>query len=73
LQALQTDILHAASVLVGADGRLAYATCSVLAEENIAPITSFLAASDGWRLEERRHWVPNALGDGFSIAILARV
>jgi 16S rRNA (cytosine967-C5)-methyltransferase len=44
LTAKQTRILEAASTLVKPGGRLVYATCSVLPEENDAIVDAFLAA-----------------------------
>ena len=40
----QAAILHAASGLVKSGGRLVYATCSLLAAENDAVVSAFLAA-----------------------------
>lgn len=47
LAALQAELLSAASAHVAAGGRLAYATCSVLAEENEAVVDAFLASPAG--------------------------
>ena len=44
LAAKQTSILAAAATLVKPGGRLVYATCSVLPEENEAIVEAFLAA-----------------------------
>ncbi|MEP7182559.1 MAG: RsmB/NOP family class I SAM-dependent RNA methyltransferase [Betaproteobacteria bacterium] len=44
LAAKQTPILNAAATLVKPGGRLVYATCSVLADENEAIVAGFLAA-----------------------------
>ncbi len=44
LQRTQLSILDAASALVRLGGRLIYATCSLLAEENAAVTTAFLTA-----------------------------
>ena len=44
LAARQTSILAAAATLVKPGGRLVYATCSVLPEENDAIVAQFLAA-----------------------------
>ena len=47
LAALQAELLAAAAARVASGGRLVYATCSVLAEENDAVIQAFLASPDG--------------------------
>jgi 16S rRNA (cytosine967-C5)-methyltransferase len=39
---MQSDVLKAASSLVKPGGRLIYATCSVLQEENEHPVKAFL-------------------------------
>ena len=50
LIALQARILTSAARLVKHGGRLVYATCSVLREENEAQVEAFLAAHPGYRL-----------------------
>lgn len=50
LQALQSRILASAARLVKPGGRLVYATCSVLTEENEDQVTAFLAAQPAFRL-----------------------
>lgn len=47
LAALQLELLRAAAGRVAAGGRLVYATCSVLAEENDRVIEAFLAGPEG--------------------------
>ena len=47
--AKQTAILAAAARLVRPGGRLVYATCSLLAEENDAVVDAFLAAQPQFR------------------------
>lgn len=49
LTALQDAVLARAARLVKRGGRLTYATCSVLPEENEARATAFLAAHPGFR------------------------
>ena len=88
LTAKQASILEAAARLVRPGGRLVYATCSLLREENDAIIDAFLAAHAGFRLvpvhqelqrcgwlgrEERLQLRPDAHGtDGFYAVILER-
>ena len=50
LAAKQTAILAAASTLVKPGGRIVYATCSVLPEENEAIVDAFLAANPSFTL-----------------------
>lgn len=47
LAALQADLLASAAARVAPGGRLLYATCSVLAEENEAVVQGFLASPAG--------------------------
>jgi 16S rRNA (cytosine967-C5)-methyltransferase len=47
--AKQASILAAAARLVKPGGRLVYATCSLLAEENDAIVDAFLAADPAFR------------------------
>ena len=48
----QTAILNAAAALVKSGGRLVYATCSLLAEENEGIVDAFLTATPGFSLVE---------------------
>src|SRR5690606_12525705 len=50
LRALQARILQPASACVAPGGRLVYATCSVLPEENQRQVESFLAANPEFEL-----------------------
>jgi 16S rRNA (cytosine967-C5)-methyltransferase len=47
---IQKNILNAAAKLVNTDGRLVYATCSLLAEENEKVAEEFLATNAGWKV-----------------------
>lgn len=64
LVALQARILASAARLVKPGGRLVYATCSVLSEENEAQVTAFLAANPGFAL------VPQDVADFLSLTPL---
>ncbi len=51
LSALQGELLASAAAHVAPGGRLVYATCSILAEENDAVIAAFLASPSGTGFE----------------------
>lgn len=72
LNATQDQVLATASTFVAPQGRLAYATCSVLACENQDRVAAFLAANPDWQLNFEMNLNPMTGGDGFYIAILAR-
>lgn len=72
LTAVQAEILDKVVPLVRQGGTLAYATCSLLAEENEAQIAGFLARHAGWTLKSQRRFSPLSGGDGFFLAILTR-
>lgn len=88
LVALQKRILASAARLVKPGGRLVYATCSLLPEENEAQVEAFLAAAPGFRLVPLAEVAPDLaakLGgetlsltparhntDGFFAAVLTR-
>lgn len=63
--ARQDDILDQASALVSAEGVLAYATCSILPEENRARIDAFVARHPDWECNWDRTFDVNSHGDGF--------
>jgi 16S rRNA (cytosine967-C5)-methyltransferase len=65
----QDAVLDAAARAVGPGGVLAYATCSLLDEENGARVRAF-AARSGWRLRAERRFTPLEGGDGFYLALL---
>lgn len=88
LVALQARILASAARLVKPGGRLVYATCSMLPEENEAQVAAFLAAHPGFRVVALPEAVPQLTGsahpdylsltparhdtDGFFAAVLQR-
>lgn len=87
LMALQARILASAARLVKPGGRLVYATCSLLPEENEAQVSGFLAAHPAFRLVPLAEAAPDlavAAGDyltltparhdtdGFFAAVLQR-
>jgi 16S rRNA (cytosine967-C5)-methyltransferase len=86
LLAKQAMILEQAQKLVKIDGRLIYATCSLLNDENEAQMEAFLARHGNFKLLPLSHPLPPALHgqvlrltprshgtDGFFGAVMARV
>ena len=89
LVALQARVLASAARLVKPGGRLVYATCSLLPDENEDQVTAFLAANPAFRLVPMGEAAPElaeAVGgdtlsltparhetDGFFAAVLQRV
>ena len=69
---LQDEILDAAMALVTQDGVLAYATCSILTQENMARVEAFLTRHSGWTCTWHQTYPVSALGDGFFAAHLTR-
>lgn len=70
LNATQDQILREASALVGPAGVLAYATCSVLADENRDRIQTFCEDVSGWQCGSMQSWSPAGGTDGFFAAHL---
>jgi len=70
LCAVQSGLLAGAAPLIAPGGTLAYATCSVLNEENRVQVDAFTAANPGWHLVDEMRLLPGGLWDGFYIAIL---
>lgn len=72
LKDTQDAILRQASALVGADGTLVYATCSVFDQENEARIAAFAQAHPQWKVVLQQRFDVSAEGDGFFTAHLTR-
>ena len=68
----QENLLMTAAQLVKTNGKLIYATCSILKDENKAQIQKFLENSNEWVLEKEKSIIPSELGDGFYFSILKR-
>ncbi len=69
---VQAEILQTCHRLVRQGGVLAYATCSLLTDENEAQIEGFLARTPGWRLIRQQRFSPLQGGDGFFVALLTQ-
>ncbi|KEJ88465.1 RsmB/NOP family class I SAM-dependent RNA methyltransferase [Sulfitobacter donghicola] len=70
--AVQDSILDEACRLVSEGGTLAYATCSILPEENKARVDAFLARHEGWGCVWEKTFSVSENGDGFYTAHLTR-
>lgn len=70
--AVQAEILDKVAPLLAAKGVLAYATCSMLHEENEAQIAAFLQRHNGWISPVQRRFTPLHGADGFFVALLTR-
>ncbi|MBL4928030.1 RsmB/NOP family class I SAM-dependent RNA methyltransferase [Fuscibacter oryzae] len=73
LAVVQATILARAAAMVGPSGWLAYATCSLLEEENDGRIATFLAANPNWRQERSLRLTPLDGADGFFLSLLTRI
>jgi len=69
LALLQRRLLEALAPLLKPGGRLVYATCTMHPRENSDQIQAFLAAHDGWCLQQQWQRWPGD-GDGFYAALL---
>ena len=70
--ALQDQILDRIAPMVAPSGVLAYATCSLLDEENGGRIAGFLGRHPDWSMTQALHFSPIDGGDGFYLALLGR-
>lgn len=69
---MQDAVLDAAAPFVAPGGRLAYATCSLLAPENSARVAAFQDRHPGWVMDFDRQFTLQDGGDGFYLALLKR-
>ena len=69
----QRQILEDAAQLVAVGGHLAYATCSMLNEENDDQIQSFMETHKGWQRDERAAWQVQDGTDGFFVTVLTHI
>ena len=70
--ALQGQILARAAAMLASTGVLAYATCSMLKEENEDQIAKFLSENEAFNCLLQRRFSPLQGGDGFFLALLKR-
>lgn len=70
LRDLQDEIIRKAETFVAPGGVLAYATCSIFADENQNHLPALVAR--GWKVDDELRLDPSPLGDGFYLALLTR-
>lgn len=73
LGALQDAVIRNAAKHLRPGGRLAYATCSLLDDENRQVVDRFLAEAPGLELETELRLTPLDGGDGFYLALIKDV
>lgn len=72
---VQNDILRKYSKMVKPGGKMVYATCSVLPDENLNQVNSFLASEEGenFKLEKDQNIYASEHGfDGFYMALMVK-
>lgn len=70
LAALQRRLLDAAATLIRPGGRLVYATCTLVAEENEETVAGFLATHPAWQRDDPRERLADAarfVGDDLAL------
>lgn len=72
LTSIQRQILQDAAPLVTPGGVLAYATCSLFADENQATISHFLNKNPEWEIIDETRFAISEAGDGFYISQLRK-
>ncbi len=72
-QAIQASLLQEYKNLLSRNGKIIYATCSILPQENEWQIQSFLNNNPEFKLEKSQQLLPTEYdGDGFYMALLER-
>ena len=75
LKTIQQQILRNYSKMLKPDGKMVYATCSVLPSENQEQVKAFLASEEGkgFEIEEERVVLPEDEGfDGFYVSLMRK-
>jgi len=72
---VQHDIIRSYSKIVKSGGKMVYATCSILPQENSDQVNSFLASEEGKEftlIEEKKIYASKSGYDGFYMALLEK-
>jgi len=73
VKGIQADILKRYARMLKPGGKMVYATCSILPEENEEQVNAFLKENKQYSLEEEKHISPAESGfDGFYMARLSK-
>lgn len=72
LNAIQAEVIAQGASLCAPGGALAYATCSVLRDENDAIVEAFVAQNPSWHAQAPLRLQPSAQHDGFYMVVLRR-
>ena len=72
LTQIQASILSDVHTMVAEGGTLAYATCSILTQENRQVVDRFIAAHSEWDMVDELRLLPSDQWDGFYLAQLKR-
>lgn len=72
LTEIQSGILAELKTLICSGGTLAYATCSMLRDENDSVVDGFLGENPDWREKLRKSWFVSHGTDGFFTSHLTR-
>lgn len=73
LTMIQAQILSTAVGLVAPGGHLAYATCSVVTEENQNIADRFESENPDWIRQQQNQWPVSGCGDGFFLVQFRRI
>ena len=74
VRVVQQEILARYSRMVKPGGKMVYATCSILQEENEQQVQDFLTANSSFGLLRQENLGPDTFGyDGFYLAVLERI
>ena len=73
IKKVQAEVLENYSKIVKPGGKMVYATCSILPQENEQQVEKFLANNEEYTLITAQTLLPHITGnDGFYIAVLER-
>lgn len=69
----QAEILQNYAQMLKKGGKMVYATCSILPDENEKQVQAFLKANTNYKLEKEHHVWPSEGFDGFYMALISKL